>query len=616
MRKVALLGKTRTIERNATLNGDESLVVASATSADTNIKIDSKHEIDGNVIVIKRSGTSVYDVNVIGKGLSQSLTSDNEVLTIQYSKDLNSFVIIPSGGTNGADGADGSDGADGDSAYEVAVAEGFAGDESAWLASLIGEKGDTGDTGATGPQGEKGDTGDTGPAGEDGADGGVFVTSNPIGAVSYWFTDTAPDDHIFLENQDLSRTVYSELFAVWGTTYGVGDGSTTFGTPQVADRFIRTIGTGGGVDAGSRTDRGDGTTGDEVGTLQGDAIEEHGHDVDVVTGHGNGSYNGKMVQGTTAGGSPTRGTYGSPTLSSANASTETRPKNIYARMIVRHKVTTGSTLYSPTAAAQYYDSTGGTDADSTTYLKIPFNSSNFEDDGFSNSSGTITVTDAGRYELGSFISVTGSTSNYRWTGELGIFVEGSEVKSVTGGYIRSSSGSNETYLSIDHIVDLEAGDEIEVRVKRINSSSGNATTIANKNQLLIKRIDTIGSLSLTGTPTAPTQAVSDDSTRIATTEFVKDAGLGWGQAWTDVTGSRSIGVTYTNSTGKPILVTANARSSAAGNLWNLTVDGSVAAYSSSSTNSSFLNSCTVLVPDGSTYSLNNGNNLYLWTELR
>lgn len=50
-------------------------------------------------------------------------------------------------------GAAGADGADGTSAYEVAVANGFVGDEAAWLASLVGATGAAGTTGATGAAG-------------------------------------------------------------------------------------------------------------------------------------------------------------------------------------------------------------------------------------------------------------------------------------------------------------------------------------------------------------------------------------------------------------------------------------------------------------------------------
>lgn len=63
-------------------------------------------------------------------------------------------------GDQGDPGADGVDGEDGDSAYEVAVANGFVGNQAAWLASLVG------------PQGEPGGQGIQGPPGADGAGAG------------------------------------------------------------------------------------------------------------------------------------------------------------------------------------------------------------------------------------------------------------------------------------------------------------------------------------------------------------------------------------------------------------------------------------------------------------
>ena len=62
------------------------------------------------------------------------------------------------------------------SAYQIAVANGFVGTESEWLASLVGAtgpQGPKGDTGETGPQGPKGDTGATGPQGPKGDMGPV-----------------------------------------------------------------------------------------------------------------------------------------------------------------------------------------------------------------------------------------------------------------------------------------------------------------------------------------------------------------------------------------------------------------------------------------------------------
>ena len=53
-------------------------------------------------------------------------------------------------GIQGLPGKDGAQGADGKSAYQIAVAQGFAGSEAAWLLSLKGEKGEKGDPGSGG----------------------------------------------------------------------------------------------------------------------------------------------------------------------------------------------------------------------------------------------------------------------------------------------------------------------------------------------------------------------------------------------------------------------------------------------------------------------------------
>ena len=45
----------------------------------------------------------------------------------------------------------------------------------------------------------------------------------------------------------ISRTTYSALFAVIGTTYGSGDGSTTFNLPNLTDRFLQGSTTSGTV---------------------------------------------------------------------------------------------------------------------------------------------------------------------------------------------------------------------------------------------------------------------------------------------------------------------------------------------------------------------------------
>lgn len=82
-------------------------------------------------------------------------------------------------GPAGADGGTGVAGPKGESAYEVAVADGYAGTETAWLASLVGPQGDPGPQGAPGPAGALGPVGPVGPAGPTGPKGDPGATGAP-----------------------------------------------------------------------------------------------------------------------------------------------------------------------------------------------------------------------------------------------------------------------------------------------------------------------------------------------------------------------------------------------------------------------------------------------------
>ena len=67
---------------------------------------------------------------------------------------------------------------------------------------------------------------------------GLIVSSVPAGAVFQWTTDTAPTGGWLLcDGTAVSRSTYSGLFAVVGTTYGVGDDSLTFNVPDMRGRI-------------------------------------------------------------------------------------------------------------------------------------------------------------------------------------------------------------------------------------------------------------------------------------------------------------------------------------------------------------------------------------------
>lgn len=90
----------------------------------------------------------------------------------------------------------------------------------------------------------------------------------PIGAIMDYGGATAPTGWLLCYGQAVSRTTYAALFAVLGTTYGVGDGSTTFNVPDIRGRVVAGQDDMGGTSANRLTNPGstiNGIDGDVLG---------------------------------------------------------------------------------------------------------------------------------------------------------------------------------------------------------------------------------------------------------------------------------------------------------------------------------------------------------------
>tara|TARA_R110000851_G_scaffold212378_1_gene365034 strand:- start:2490 stop:3689 length:1200 start_codon:yes stop_codon:yes gene_type:complete len=72
----------------------------------------------------------------------------------------------------------------------------------------------------------------------------------PAGAVNSFAMSAVPTGWLSCNGSLVSRTTYSGLFSAVGTTYGAGDGSTTFALPDLRGEFIRGFDDGRGVDSG------------------------------------------------------------------------------------------------------------------------------------------------------------------------------------------------------------------------------------------------------------------------------------------------------------------------------------------------------------------------------
>ncbi len=75
------------------------------------------------------------------------------------------------------------------------------------------------------------------------------TVNTPPGTIVFHCGSTAPTGYLKANGASISRTTYSSLFSTLGTTFGVGDGSTTFNLPDLRGEFVRGWDDGRGIDS-------------------------------------------------------------------------------------------------------------------------------------------------------------------------------------------------------------------------------------------------------------------------------------------------------------------------------------------------------------------------------
>jgi len=105
----------------------------------------------------------------------------------------------------------------------------------------------------------------------------AVTSAHPIGMIGAFAAPTPPTGWLACDGSAVSRTTYSSLFSVIGTTWGVGDGSTTFNLPDLQGAFLR--GTGS-HDSETMADT-NAYTGPAVGSFEDDQMQGHWHTMTI-----------------------------------------------------------------------------------------------------------------------------------------------------------------------------------------------------------------------------------------------------------------------------------------------------------------------------------------------
>ncbi len=142
---------------------------------------------------------------------------------------------------------------------------------------------------------------------------GTWATAVPVGSVINHAAETAPTGWLECDGSAVSRTTYAALFAVIGTVFGTGDGSTTFNVPDLRGEFVRGWDDTRGVDPARA-----------FGSAQADEFESHTH---TVSAQQDDTPNTAIASGS--------GVQTATVTTSATGGTETRPRNIALLYIIK-----------------------------------------------------------------------------------------------------------------------------------------------------------------------------------------------------------------------------------------------------------------------------------------
>jgi len=266
----------------------------------------------------------------------------------------------------------------------------------------------------------------------DTADAGVI----PPGVISAYAGASAPTGYLMADGAEISRATYADLFAAIGTTFGVGDGATTFDLPDLRGRFPLGLAAAG---TGSTLGEIGGTLDPTIDLIHSHTVDAHTHD--IAHGHAD-------TIAYASGGAHTHSidhNHASVTSGAGTAHTHTTPN---------HTHDISDTSNGPSSTSGPFSSAGATLVASSTHTHFVSDTSTSENGGNTGAESTHTHS----VDLPNFVGTSGSDGAHTHTKSGGVTSLGTTASGAASASGTDTVGSataavpNAPFLAVNYII--------------------------------------------------------------------------------------------------------------------------------------------------------------------
>lgn len=321
------------------------------------------------------------------------------------------------------------------------------------------------------------------------------VWDDDVGQVqAFAFSSTTPPNGwLYADGSAVNRATYADLFKKIGTTFGAGDGSTTFNLPDLRGIFVR--------GAGSQT-FGSVTYSGTLGTKQNDKMQGHRHgtgyadtnaattgNTGLMTFHSSATQNvqGPRTDSGTIIKDPVADSSGNGT---PRVGAETNPANIALTYFIKYTRGVSPVISATELVSASYNTTAGQSITTATVTIVDFGTKLEDSHGAVTTGGSwkFIAPVAGEYQVNAGVMIAGGNSLPAGNEcNLSLLKNGADYKVLKSHYGQAASTAA-IPLSGSAKVKLNAGEYFDIRVYQTTGSTSNLITQSRFNYVDVFRI--------------------------------------------------------------------------------------------------------------------------------